>query len=1362
MTTTKVDIDGKEFFAKPGQTILEVCRENDIYIPTLCHHDKLKPLGSCGICMVEIKEYGLVPSCTTLIADDMVIETDNVRVNSSRKLCLELLLADHCGDCVAPCQIGCPADVDVPDCIALFAKGKYKEGIRLFREKNPFPAICGRVCPRPCEDSCRRNLVDDAVAFSFIRRFAADFEPWDKESFVPSMKPRNGFKVAIIGSGPGGLSAAYYLLREGYKVTVFEALPKAGGMLRYGIPDYRLPKEILDREIEMIMELGATIRTNQVLGRDFTIKSCFEEGFQAVFLATGAHKNIGLNVEGGDLKGVIPATDFLRSIASGEEVKLNKRVAVVGGGDTAIDAARTAIRLGVEKVTVVYRRSRAEMPARAQEVEEAEEEGIEFLFLAAPKRILGKNGKVTGMWCMKMKLGELDASGRPRPEPIPGSEFNLEVDSIIAAIGQAPDLSFLEKEEGLKVEKGRLGVNPDNLTTDVPGVFSGGDCVIGPATAVEAIAAGRKAALSIDRYLKGEPISEEKKLMNITRGKLEELRREEFAHVEPKPRQKIPMLRPDERRSNFQEIELGYSEDMVKREIERCLECSCAAVSHCVLRQLVSEYEISPPRGKDKFIYPVDKSHPFIERDPNKCVGCLQCVRICHEVQHIGALNFVYRVSTFDGYRGSLSETVCQSCGECVAACPVGGLTPKNKIKPAYEVKTVCPYCGCGCEIYLGVRENVIVGVRGDVDSPVNEGNLCVKGRFGFEFINSPERLTKPLIKRNGKFEETSWEDALDFVAGKLTRYKGDQFALIGSAKCTNEENYLTQKFARQVMGTNNVDHCARLCHAPSVAGLLQSIGSGAMTNPIADIEDAGCILAIGTNTTETHPIIGLGIKKAAHKGAKIIVINPRKIDLTRFSHVFLQLRPGTDVALIMGMCRVIVDNGWHDSAFIKERCEDFEAFKDSLKNFDLEFVENVTGVPRDKIIEAARVYAHTKPATLLWSMGVTQHSHGTENVMALANLVMLTGNIGQPSSGVNPLRGQNNVQGACDMGCLNSYFPGYQKVIDAQAREKFEKAWDVRLSPEPGLTFSEIWSSVLNGKIKALYCIGSEPVLSMADSQKVCKALESLEFSVVQDIFLNETAKFADVVLPACSFAEKDGTFTSTERRIQLIRKVIEPIGEAKPDWWIIHELAKRMGEKGFTFTHPSEVMDEIASLAPIYGGISYDRLENGSLQWPCPDGKHPGTPILHVGKFLKKNGKGKFSPLKYKPSEELPDEEFPLILTTERTLEHFHVVMTHKVAGLEELKGEEFVELHPEDADRLGINDGELVTVISRRGKVATRAKVVSSRPPGVVSMGWHFPACPTNILTNAALDPLSKIPETKVCAVRIEKTGNLDEKV
>jgi formate dehydrogenase alpha subunit len=789
---------------------------------------------------------------------------------------------------------------------------------------------------------------------------------------------------------------------------------------------------------------------------------------------------------------------------------------------------------------------------------------------------------------------------------------------------------------------------------------------------------------------------------------------------------------------------------------------NCLQNSNCQLQVVTAFVGINQKRfdrlRKTKVYIEVDRSNPFFNLDHNKCILCGICVRTCDEVQGVNALDYGKRgyktiISTYGNKL--IQESDCESCGECVVRCPVGALYPKKSLIPSREVKTICTYCGVGCNIYLGVRGNKIISSRGDRESIVNKGRLCVKGRFGYEFINHPDRLKVPLIKKDGKFVESTWDEALDLIAKKFAASKKEKFAAFSSARVTNEENYVVQKFTRAVMGTNNIDHCARLCHAPTVSGLVQTFGSGAMTNSIDEFYNTKTVFSIGSNTTAAHPIIALHIKQAKRNGAKIIVANPKEIDLCRHADLFLQQYPGTDVALLLGIIRVIVDENLVDEKFIKERCENYEEFIKSLDDFSLEHVEKITGVAKAKIAEAARLYATNTPSSIVYAMGITQHTHGTDNVLAISNLALLTGNIGKESSGVNPLRGQNNVQGACDMGALPDVYPGYQKVNNPTAQEKYEKAWGVTLDNKLGITHTEIITEIEHGHIKSLYQVGENPIISEADANHVKKALDKLDFFVVQDIFMTETAQYADVILPAASFAEKEGTFTNTERRVQRVRKAIEPIGDSKPDWWITCEIAKRMGAKGFDFSTAEEIFNEANSLVPNFAGITYDRIDKVGLQWPCPTLDHPGTKYLHKEKFATLSGKAKFVPLTYKISKELPDSDYPLLLTTDRSLYHYHTsTMTRKVEGLRILDKEELLKINPIDAETYGIKDGEIVKVKSRRGEVRVKARLTDICQKGVVSLTFHFFETPTNELTICEVDPIAKIPETKVCAIKIEK--------
>jgi len=798
---------------------------------------------------------------------------------------------------------------------------------------------------------------------------------------------------------------------------------------------------------------------------------------------------------------------------------------------------------------------------------------------------------------------------------------------------------------------------------------------------------------------------------------------------------------------------------------------TCEKSGDCQLEKYAYEFGISESiftgEHRAKSSFPILDENPFIVRDYNKCITCGRCVLACAELQFDNAIDYAdrgFKAHISTAFGRPLQETTCEFCGRCISVCPVGALMERERVKKGREwefetTATICPYCGCGCTLEMHTKDGKLVKVTTPAKGTVSRGNLCVKGKFGTYYINHPERLTHPLVKKNGKFEQTTWDKALDLVAKRLREIKEKHgptvIAGLSSAKCTNEENYVFQKFMRAGLGTNNVDHCARLCHSSTVAGLAKAFGSGAMTNSITELRFADCIFVTGSNTTEAHPIIALEIKAAVKKnGATLIVADPRQIDLVRFSTLHLRQRSGTDVALFNGMMHVILSEGLEDSEFIKQRTEDFEKFKSVVMQYTPEKVKKITGVPKEKIVQAARLYARAGAASIIYSMGITQHTTGTDNVLSLANMAMLTGNVGKKSTGVNPLRGQNNVQGACDLGALPNVYPGYQQVANPQVQEKFEKAWQASLSPTPGITVVEMLHGAEDGSIRAMYMMGENPFLSDPNVNRVKKDLEALEFLVCQDIFLSETAQYADVVFPAASFAEKDGTFTNTERRVQLLRRVLDPPGEAKPDWQILGEVSSRLGYP-MSYRSSAEIMDEIAGLAPIYGGIHHSRLQETGLQWPCPDDKHSGTTYLHKGMFSR--GKGLFNAVEYIPPAEEPDRDYPYLLTTGRILYHFHTgTMSRRVDGLDAIRPDGFFEIHPQDAGKLGLEHGEPAEVTSRRGTVRAKTVVTERSRPGSIFMTFHYREAAANILTNDALDPVAKIPEYKVCAVRIRKIG------
>lgn len=787
----------------------------------------------------------------------------------------------------------------------------------------------------------------------------------------------------------------------------------------------------------------------------------------------------------------------------------------------------------------------------------------------------------------------------------------------------------------------------------------------------------------------------------------------------------------------------------------------CDSDGDCKLQDFMFYYEIPSEKEYDIPVrdYVVDDSNKFFYIDACKCILCGKCVNICDQLVGVGALAMndrgkdSYVSFAFDK---GMEYSTCVSCGNCVSVCPTGAIVEKSRIKfrmkDTRKVRTTCPYCGVGCQFDVVLKDDTVVRID-PANTVPNEGLLCVKGKFAFRYINHPDRLKTPLIKKDGVFVEASWKEAYELIVSKITETKKafgpSAFAGLASAKCTNEENYLFQKFIRAVIGTNNVDHCARLCHASTVSGLATTLGSGAMTNSIEEVKHHDVIFVIGSNTTETHPVIGNFMRQARKSGAKIIVAEPRKIDLANEAEVFVQIMPGTNVALLNGMMNVIWNEKLYDEEFIKNKTEGFEEMIEVIKQYPPEKCAEICGCNAKDIEAAARIYAAGEKAGIYYAMGVTQHSNGTNHVKSIANLAMMCGNVGKESSGINPLRGQNNVQGACDVGALPNVYPGYQKVHLPEIHEKFEKAWNVKLSDKVGLSLPHITNGAYNNLIKFLYIMGENPIVSDPDITHVREAMDKIDFLVVQDIFMTETAEYADVVLPASTYAEKDGTFTNTERRVQRIRKAIEPIGDSKPDWIILQELMTLLGYPQ-NFSHPSEIMDEIASVTPIYSGISYDRIDNIGLQWPVNGKDHPGTKFLHKGHFSR--GLGLFTPVDYIGAKELPDKDFPLTLTTGRVLYHFHTkTMTGKNYEINEIVPVNFIEINQFTADKYDLFNMQEVIVKSRRGKTVAEVHITDKIGDLVVFMPFHF-ADGANILTSTELDPTCDIPELKVAACEI----------
>ena len=790
---------------------------------------------------------------------------------------------------------------------------------------------------------------------------------------------------------------------------------------------------------------------------------------------------------------------------------------------------------------------------------------------------------------------------------------------------------------------------------------------------------------------------------------------------------------------------------------------------------------VSAPRFPGRSQPCFDASHPAIAVNLDACIQCTRCVRACREEQVNDVIGYAGRGDhariVFD-LEDPMGESTCVACGECVQACPTGALMPAHpqaKEKADWCVDSVCPYCGVGCLLKFHIRNEKIVKVEGR-DGPANHGRLCVKGRYGFDYVHSPERLLTPLIRRAGvakvtrpleqseigtHYRQATWTEALDVAARGLVSLRDlhgpNSLAGFGSAKGSNEEAYLFQKLVRTGFGTNNVDHCTRLCHASSVAALLGAIGSGSVSNPVSDVADADVIIVIGARPTVNHPVAATFIKNAAKAGKTLIIMDPYRHQLVRHATHFLQFRPDTDVPMLNSLLHTIIQEKLFNAEFVRTRTDGFEALKESVKDFDPDRVAPICGIEAETLRTVARCYANAKSAIIFWGMGISQHIHGTDNARCLISLALLTGHIGRPGTGLHPLRGQNNVQGASDVGLIPMVFPDYQPVSDAAARKRFAELWGHPLDPQPGLTVVEIMDAIHAGTIRGMYIMGENPAMSDPDLNHAREALARLEHLVVQDIFFTETAGYADVILPASAFPEKTGTFTNTDRRVQLGRQAIQPPGEARQDLWIIQQIAKRMGLV-WAEESPEQVFAEIRKAVPSMAGITWSRLEKEeSLTYPLRKEGDPGEPVIFQETFPTDDTLGRFVPTEYRPASELPDADFPFVFLTGRQLEHWHTgSMTRRATVLNALEPIPTVSMHPGDLADQGVASGDYITVESRRGQIRARARADAGMQRQTVFMAFCYQEAAANLLTNPALDPIGKIPEFKFCAVRVAPAG------
>ncbi len=1080
-------LDGQRLEVEEGKTVLEAAQQYGVNIPTLCHDQRLKPTAACRLCLIEIEKARTpMPACNTLVTKDMVVKTTSEAIVESRRMALELLLSDHYGDCISPCQIACPAGIDIQGQLAFIANGQYLEALKLIKESNPLPLVCGRVCPRFCEKKCRRNLIDGPVAINMTKRLVADMDLYKDGPYTAEVKPASGFKVAVVGGGPAGLTAAYYLALEGHSVGLFEASSALGGMLRYGIPEYRLPKTVLDKEIASITRLCREVKNNYVLGKDFTIDGLKKQGYQVVFLALGAQNDQKMQIPGEDLPGVYSGIGFLRDVIDGKKIDLGNKVVVVGGGNTAVDAARTALRLGAQEVTLVYRRSRQEMPANAEEVEGAEEEGVKFQFLSNPLKLNGLGNRVTSIESVRMALGAPDASGRRRPEPVAGSEFQIPVSAVIMAIGQSIDTDCLDKNATLCISKrGAISVTEETLETGMAGVFAGGDCTSGPATAVEAIGAGRRAAKYINQYLlKGTVIPEIKKY-NCSKGELDKVNKDEYAKIQRVERTVMPALKPTVRKNTFQEIDIGISIQDARKEAGRCLSCGCQDVFECKLRELSTEYKVDDKNFRGKRIYKIIKEdeHPTIARDRNKCILCGRCVRICAEVEGASALGFARRgigTTVEPGLELPLAESTCDSCSQCISSCPTGAIVNKPALpKPGpFKMKStssVCPYCGVGCSVELNTAGGQLVYVSAG-NSGVNTGNLCHRGAFEIDKLQPVGRDLKPLVKTKNGLRESSWADAVKAAAAGLLKVKNEyganSVAVLVSGLATNEEGYLAQKLAKAALGTDNIGYLS----ASGVAAPDSSCSFDAILK-------SDLIISYDCDLQVAYPIVALKIRHAVDQGKKLVVLSTKSGKLDSLASLKIKLDKMKKADSLKLLLAYLFQE--------KNLAGDKLAAKYLLESGQ---VNPASGAQLRKL--AQELNAAGKVVVVVDADGLS-----IEEVVVMTDFESMLKATKPGCSGLIVMRSPGNAQGLVNMG------------ITAQIPEGIEK-----------------------GQIKAFLLVGKQAAENLPG-----KLMKKLAFSVLISPEKSEKGVNPDVFLPGTTYAESEGTFTNAEGRLQAVNPALK-----------------------------------------------------------------------------------------------------------------------------------------------------------------------------------------------------------------------------
>jgi len=1175
MADITFSLDGQDVIAHEGETILQVARRMGKTIPTLCHDPRLEPFTSCYVCLVELEgRPAFVPSCATKAAAGMRVRTDTPAVFNARKLALELLMSAHNADCVAPCRLQCPANVDIQTYIAQIAAGEFSEALKTIKRTNPFPSACGRICPHTCELQCRRNRVDEPVAINPLKRFVADLDALAPEPYVPEVAPDTGKRIAVVGGGPAGLTAAYYLRQMGHAVTVFEMNPKPGGMLRYGIPRYRLPEDALDREIAHILSLGIDLRTDSKLGRDFDLEELKRQGFDAVFLGIGAWSSSQLGVPGEDVPGVVAGIDFLCRVACGERTALGEKVVVVGGGNTAVDAARTARRLGAD-VTILYRRTRDEMPAERYEVEEAEQEGVRLHFLAAPVAVTSDNGRASHLRAIRMELGEPDASGRRRPVPVAGSEYDIAVDTIIAAIGQRPDCSCVKG--GVAPSATRAGTiqgSTATMQTDLPWVFAGGDCLTGTATAIEAIACGRKAALSMDRYLRGEEPTPIGKPFSDSLGELDSIPDEIFAEHAQSPRAQTCSIPVERRLAGFEEVEGGIDRVQALCEAMRCLECGCSSVETCSLRQYCQDYGAAADRFEVQFLHrPLRKDHPFIIQDPNKCIVCGRCVRICAEQQAVAAWGFVDRglETTIQPALGkALMETDCDACGQCVNTCPTGALSNKRvlpKLGPYYVDRTdaVCGFCGVACRLTVETTRGRYVQVSTEPGAYHNRGNLCVDGSYGHRFLETLARLQRPRVRAGGELVDATWQTAIQAAADGLNAaLQAQGVAVLIHGPMTDEDAYVLARLTRTALRSNRILALDGPARPVAFERALQPEHSCVVLD---DLQSADLIWHIGADPFQYAPIAGIELRRAAAAGVPLLIVGQSTTRLDEVAARVLRLTERDMVAVFRAL----------------------RALATGVTNGDLEDLAERIGVKVALLSQAvARLRQAARPV-----ITVTD-SLSAEAAAALGGLLEAVGAGGR----VLVLPRGGNASGRAFAGLHPVLLPAGLDAGEAEHRERVLSVWGNAPVLEPGPDGDELRAALRTGQLGAVLVVNTDPRGLPLTPEDVHPGV----FTIVLELGPTPLDTRANVLLPAPALAESTGTVMSLDRRLLRTCAARTPAG-GRGLFDILSALAAALGQ-ALPFEEPMAVWSELELLAPSLIAVHCEALEPAGEPLPLLGG--------------------------------------------------------------------------------------------------------------------------------------------------------------